>query len=115
MKLFILLLSLSSLTHAFECSKTTSGGTLVKVITSKKKAFVKFGSLKRVVKLHQDSWDGHAGGLITGKSFALKYSNHYGCIRMVTLITLNNFRNLSEVRFDTCKGGSTPDEVCLNE
>ncbi len=61
----------------------------------------------------------HANGLITSKGLAIYSENHYGCIRNVLVIT--DFREpfdagyMSKLNFGTCRGGSTPDELCLRD
>ena len=65
-------------------------------------------------KIDHDIWDGHMSGIVTGKGFAVKYEEHYGCIRNVvyTGSISKRRRHVINVDFGDCKGGSTSDDLC---
>lgn len=57
-----------------------------------------------------------ANGLITDHGLAFYSEDHFGCIRNALLII--DFREpinagyMRKIRFDSCSGGATPDEIC---
>ena len=56
-------------------------------------------------------------GLITAAGLAVTMKNEYGCMRDATIITELrepiNAGYMETLHVDTCKGGSTPDQLCL--
>jgi len=59
-----------------------------------------------------------ANGLITAPGLAVRTENHFGCVRNALIIT--DFREpigagyMGILKVDTCTGGSTPDNLCLD-
>ena len=93
-------------------SRTT--GNAFKVEIAENQVTVSGGSLSapRVFKnLTQ------VNGLITDAGLAVTMKNHYGCMRDATIITELrepiNAGYMETLHVDTCKGGSTPDSICL--
>lgn len=57
-----------------------------------------------------------ANGLITDNGLAIRWGNHFGCIRRVQVTTdlrePFNAGYMGTMQFGTCSGGSTPDDIC---
>ncbi len=110
-KIIISLFAITSLSSfAMNCSKGS-----VNLEVNNNEIIIRNGN-DEIRKIVNDSvWDGHIGGIITGRGFSISYQNHYGCFRFVNYtgpISSHN-RNIVNIDFGTCAGGSTPDGLCL--
>jgi hypothetical protein len=119
---FTLLCSISA-KAAIVCRATTGFGNSLQVTIEGDKARKLVVTPAGAVELDEtyseisNVWDGHKTGLITAPGLSLKYENHYGCIRKVTITT--NTRGggvgyIEQLSVAGCTGGTTPDEVCFH-
>lgn len=68
-----------------------------------------------IKKINSSAWDGHVAGIITANDLSIKFENHFGCFRNVELTGLipGDFPRVGSIKFGNCRGGSTPDDLCL--
>jgi hypothetical protein len=110
--IIIVLLSLTSLSsYAMTCKKD---GVTLEIDKNDVTITFEGNSIRNVI--NDSVWDGHIGGIMTGRGLAIIYENHYGCFRNVkyTGRTSALRQNIGTIDFGTCAGGSTSDRVCLN-
>lgn len=60
------------------------------------------------------TYDGYKSGLLLANSIAIKYENHYGCLRNVVITTDIRIRPplIGVLYVDKCRGGIVPDKIC---
>jgi hypothetical protein len=115
----VLNISMISESFAFTCQATDNSGQAVSITVNEKNVAIKLADAP-IVKLPISSsvWDGHASGFITADGVAIKYDNHYGCIRNVVITGLlkrDGRGHITTVEMAGCKGGSTPDDLCFRD
>jgi hypothetical protein len=120
MKSFLLvsLLFVINYAEAFECSTKLHGETFTLNISEQRDlATLQFGEVETLDIQVVEKYDGTSNySLITGEGIAVTYSNHFGCIKMVELISAVKLKtspnNIGRLHFASCKGGQTPDAIC---
>jgi hypothetical protein len=104
---------------AFTCNANDESGQAISIVVSQKNVTIKLANSPTVsMPTLSDVWDGHMSGLVTAEGISIQYQDHYGCIRNVAvtgLLQRDGFGHIKTIKFDGCKGGSTPDKLCFRD
>jgi hypothetical protein len=95
---------------AMECESINNGNN-VKLDLIQDEVFITYNGTTQKYDVTA-FYDGHLTSLVTGHGISIRFENHFGCFRNAVLSTVLS-HNIQEISFDTCIGGSTPDELCL--
>lgn len=99
---FLISLSATAARMDVKCVGEAPGGETLNLSIQDDTVSIKVADAPAVTgRILGDAWDGHIAGLLTGKTFAVKYENNYGCITDVELTAIVK-GHLSTVAMKEC-------------